>query len=77
MAGPRDRERYSLHGGPLPEAKALAQRGGGVWLDERSAAAAQAPFGVSIGQEGARLIQGPQGQTPPPELLGFKPGERL
>jgi hypothetical protein len=77
LAGPRGRERYSLHGGPVSEARALSQREGGVWLDERSAAAAQAPFGVSIAGDGARLIEGPLPPEPSAEALGFKPGERL
>jgi hypothetical protein len=77
LAGPRGRERYSVHGGPVPEARALSAREGGAWLDERSAGAAQAPFGVTISGEGARLIDGPQPPAPDPAALGFQPGERL
>jgi hypothetical protein len=77
LAGPRGRERYSLHGGPVDEARGLSARGGGAWLDERSAGAAKAPFGVQIGSDGAKLIQGPLPPEPNIEALGFKPGERL
>lgn len=77
LAGPRGRERYSVQGPPIDEAKALASRGEGAWVDERSAGAAQAPFGVQIGSDGARLIQGPTAPQPSAEALGFKPGERL
>jgi len=77
LAGPRGRERYSVQGGPVPEARLLSTRPAGAWLDERSAGAAQAPFGVSIAGDGARLIQGPLPPEPSAEALGFKPGERL
>jgi hypothetical protein len=77
LAGPRGRERYSVQGGPVPEARALSAREGGAWLDERSAGAAKAPFGVQIGGDGARLIDGPVPPAPDPAVLGFQPGERL
>src|SRR5690606_22519733 len=60
LAGPRGRERYSVQGPPIDEAKALAARGEGAWVDERSAGSAQAPYGVQVGSEGIRLVQGPQ-----------------
>lgn len=77
LAGPRGRERYGVHGGPVDEAQALAAKPGGAWLDERTVAAAKAPFGVQVGVEGARLVQGPSASMPTEEALGFRPGERL
>jgi hypothetical protein len=77
LAGPRGRERYSVQGPPIDEAKALAGRGEGAWVDERSAGSAQAPYGVQVASEGARLCQGPQAAAPEAASLGFKPGEKL
>lgn len=77
LAGPRGRERYSVHGGPLDELRRLNQRSGGAWLDERSAAAALAPFSVQVGADGIRLVGGPTGAVPDAIALGFSPGGRL
>jgi hypothetical protein len=79
LAGPYGRERYGVHGGPVVEAQALAARGGGAWLDERSAAKATAPFGTQVDSQGIRLVQGPEASLSGlgPGSLGFQPGERL
>ena len=77
LAGPHGRERYGVHGGPVPEVLDLSRRSGGAWLDERSAGAAASPFAVQITEAGARLMQGPEAPPPDPSLLGFSPGEKL
>jgi hypothetical protein len=73
--GSQDRRRWTLSGGPLAEVRRLAERPGGPWLDERSASAAKAPFGVQISESAVELVAGPEAvaQT----NLGFQPGERL
>ena len=77
LVGPKHKQRYSVLGGPADEVQALAQRGGGPWLDERSAAAAKAPFAVQISQTGPQLIAGPEPEAPSAEALGFSPGSKL
>ncbi len=77
LLGPRHRQRYGVLGGPVDEAQMLARREGGPWLDERSAAAAKAPFAVQISGDGPQLIAGPEPEVPNPADLGFNPGERL
>jgi hypothetical protein len=77
VGGAQGRERYGLQGGPLDEALRLAELGGGAWLDERSAAAAKAPFAAQVLAQGLRLSGGPSMDVGPGLTLGFAPGERL
>jgi hypothetical protein len=77
LGGAQGRDRYSVQGGPLDEALRLAELGGGAWLDERSAAAAQAPFAAHVLAQGLRLSSGPSMDVGPGLTLGFAPGERL
>lgn len=77
VGGPQGRDRYSLQGGPLDEALRLAELGGGAWLDERSAAAAQSPYAAQVLSQGLRLSAGPTVDVGPGLTLGFAPGERL
>jgi HAMP domain-containing protein len=76
IGGAQGRERFSVQGGPLDEALALAKEGG-PWLDERSAGAAQAPFAATLLPQGLKLTQGPDVQVLPGLSLGFEPGQRL
>jgi HAMP domain-containing protein len=77
LVGPKNKQRYSVLGGPADEVQGLAQRVGGPWLDERSAAAAKAPFAVQIAQSGPQLIAGSEPEAPSAEALGFTPGSKL
>jgi adenylate cyclase len=77
LGGPQGRDRYSVQGGPLDEALRLAELGGGAWIDERSAAAAQAPFAAHVLAQGLRLSAGPSMDVGPGLTLGFTPGDRL
>jgi class 3 adenylate cyclase len=75
LAGPKNRQRYQVLGGPVDEVRRLAAQPGGAWVDERSAAAAQTPFAVQIAAQGAQLIAGPAAEGP--ASLDFTPGARL
>ena len=77
VGGAQGRDRYGLQGGPLDEALRLAEQGGGAWLDERSAAAAQAPYAAQVLSQGLRLSAGPVVEVGPGLSLGFAPGQRL
>ena len=77
LVGPRGRQAYTVMGGPVSEAHALAQRVAGPWIDERSAAAARTPFSVQIVEQGALLCAGPEPEIPAAADLGFSPGQRL
>jgi hypothetical protein len=77
LGGAQGRDRYGLQGGPLDEALRLAELGGGAWLDERSATAAQAPYAAQVLAQGLRLSAGPSVDVGPGLTLGFAPGQRL
>ena len=77
LIGPKHKQRYGVLGGPADEVQELALREGGPWLDERSAAAAKAPFAVQVSAQGPQLIAGPEPAAPDAASLGFTPGERL
>jgi adenylate cyclase len=77
LGGPQGRDRYGIQGGPLDEALRLAELGGGAWLDERSAAAAQAPYAAQVLAQGLRLSAGPSVDVGPGLSLGFAPGQLL
>ena len=77
LVGPKDRQHYAVLGGPVTEVRSLAAREGGPWVDERSAAAARAPFAVQITSQGTLLCAGPEAPQPSLADLGFSPGDRL